>query len=97
MTDVGKVGLLTYLLTYDKDDVPPAPCEAPPGFRFAESAPGVALKPLMGVQGDWKQSIDEAKARGELTRLRHAIEADEAAAAETRVAVASLGTMPSKP
>ena len=34
--------------------------------RFAASPPGVALAPLMGVKGDWKKALDEAKAKGEV-------------------------------
>jgi len=38
--------------------------------RFADSAPGVALKPLMGVLGDWNQAISEAKTRGEIEEFK---------------------------
>jgi cathepsin B len=34
--------------------------------RFASSPPGEALAPLMGVRGDWKKALDDAKAAGEV-------------------------------
>ena len=37
-----------------------------PHPRFAASAPGEALKPLMGVVGDWKAALEEGKRKGEL-------------------------------
>ena len=37
-----------------------------PHPRFSASPPGLALKPLMGVKGDWVQDIAEAKAKGEI-------------------------------
>ena len=38
--------------------------------RFAEYAPGEALKPMMGVLGDWKKAIDDAKERGEIEEFQ---------------------------
>jgi len=39
---------------------------AAPQSRFENVAPGVALKPLMGVVGDWKQDIKEGIEKGEI-------------------------------